>query len=146
MHHNPLAFTRPGGGEASGGSLRSSRQAAAWHPFTRSWATMPPEAPPLPGLLPPHGLSRCFFRDMCLPPPDLGPPPDAVAGRSHAAGLQETDLQGVIKHGVETWPKNGCASTLLQNWYLIISELRILSWPHPDWFSCCQAQLFHRNK
>ena len=66
---------------------------------------MPPEAPPPPGLLPPHGLSRCFFRDMCLPPLDLGPPPDAVAGRSHAAGLQETDLQGVIKHGVETWPK-----------------------------------------
>ena len=29
MHHNPLAFTRPGGGGASGGSLRSSRQAAA---------------------------------------------------------------------------------------------------------------------
>jgi len=69
---------------------------------------------------------------MCLPPPDLGPPPDAVAGRGHAAGLQEIDLQGVIKHGVETWPKNGCVSTLLQNWYLIISELRIRSWPHPD--------------
>ena len=98
------------------------------------------------GVLPPHGLSRCFFRDMCLPPPDLGPPPDAVAGRGHTAGLQETDLQGVIKHGVETWPKNDCISTLLQNWYLIISELRIRPWPHPDWFSCCQAQLFHRNK
>ena len=42
---------RPGGGETSGGSLRSSRQAVACHPFTRSWATMPPEAPPPPGLL-----------------------------------------------------------------------------------------------
>ena len=60
---------------------------------------MPPEAPPPPGLLPPHGLSRCFFRDMCPPPPD------AVAGRGHATGSQETDLQGVMKHGVETWPK-----------------------------------------
>ena len=103
---------------------------------------MPPEAPPPPGLLPPHGLSRCFFRDMCLPPPDLGPQPDAVAGRGHAAGLQEIDLQGVMKHGVETWQKNGCVSTLLQNWHLIISELLIRPWPHPDWFSCCQAQLF----
>ena len=28
-------LTRPGGGGASGGSLRSSRQAVAWHPFTR---------------------------------------------------------------------------------------------------------------
>ena len=100
---------------------------------------MPPEAPPPPGLLPPHGLSRCFFRDMCLPPPD------AVAGRGHAAGLQETDLQGVIKHGVETWPKNGCVSTLSQNWYLIIGELRILPWPHPDWFSCCQAPPWSRE-
>ena len=43
---------RPGGGETSGGSLRSSRQAVACHPFTRSWATMPPEAPPPPELLP----------------------------------------------------------------------------------------------
>ena len=43
-----------------------------------------------------------FFRDMCLPPPDFGPPPDTVAGRGHAAGLQEIDLQRVIKHGVET--------------------------------------------
>ena len=60
---------------------------------------MPPEASPPPGLLPPHGLSRCFFRDMCLPPPDLGPPPDAVAGRGHAAGLQEINLQGVIRQG-----------------------------------------------
>ena len=93
MYHDPLAFTRPGGGGASGGSLRSSRQAVACHPFTRSWATMPPEAPPPPGLLPPHGLSRCFFRDMCLPPPDLGPPPDAVAGRGHAASSQKTDFQ-----------------------------------------------------
>ena len=60
---------------------------------------MPPEAPPPPGLLPPHGLSRCFFRDMCLPPPDFGPPPDAVAGRGHAIGLQEINLQGVIRQG-----------------------------------------------
>ena len=96
---------------------------------------MPPEAPPPPGLLPPHGLSRCFFRDMCLPPPDLGPPPDAVAGRGHAAGLQEIDLQGVMRHGVETQPFFGYVSTLLQNWYLIISELRIRPWPHPDWSS-----------
>ena len=29
MRHGPSAFTRPGGGEASGGSLRSSRQAVA---------------------------------------------------------------------------------------------------------------------
>jgi len=29
MHHDLLAFTRPDGGETSGGSLRSSRQAAA---------------------------------------------------------------------------------------------------------------------
>ena len=29
MHHDPLALTRPDGGETSGGSLRSSRQAAA---------------------------------------------------------------------------------------------------------------------
>ena len=106
---------------------------------------MPPEAPPPPGLLPPHGLSRCFFRDMCLPPPDLGPPPDAVAGRGHAAGLQETDLQGVMKHGVETWPKNGCISTLLQNWYLIISELQIRPWLRPDGFSCCQAPPWSRE-
>jgi len=34
-------WSRPAGGGASGGSLRSSRQAAAWHSFTRSWATMP---------------------------------------------------------------------------------------------------------
>ena len=47
-----VVWTRPGGGETSGGSLRSSRQAVACHPFTRSWATMPPEAPPPPGLLP----------------------------------------------------------------------------------------------
>ena len=60
---------------------------------------MPPETPPPPGLLPPHGLSRCFFRDMCLPPPNLGPPSDGVAGRGHAAGLQGGDLQGVIKTG-----------------------------------------------
>ena len=39
----------PVGGGASGGSLRSSRQAVACHPFTRSWATMPPETPPPPG-------------------------------------------------------------------------------------------------
>ena len=40
---------RPGGGGTSGGSLRSSRQAVACHPFTRSWATMPPEVPPRRG-------------------------------------------------------------------------------------------------
>ena len=60
---------------------------------------MPPETPPPPGLLPPQGLSRCFFRDMCLPPPNLGPPSDGVAGRGPAAGLQGVDLQGVIKTG-----------------------------------------------
>ena len=54
-------FARPGGGETSGGSLRSSRQAVACHPFTRSWATMPPEAPPPPGLLPPRGFPRWPF-------------------------------------------------------------------------------------
>ena len=46
---------RPDGGGASGGSLRSSRQAAACHPFTRSWATMPPEPPP------PSGLHRVWI-------------------------------------------------------------------------------------
>ena len=56
-------------------------------------------APPPPGLLPPHGLSRCFFRDMCLPPPNLGLPSDGVAGRGHAAVSQGVDLQGVIKTG-----------------------------------------------
>ena len=53
-------LTRPGGGGASGGSLRSSRQAVACHPFTRSWATMPPEAPP-PGLLLSRGFSGWSF-------------------------------------------------------------------------------------
>ena len=56
-------------------------------------------APPPPGLLHPHGLSRCFFRDMCLPSPDLGPPSDGVAGRGHAVGLQGVDFQWVIKAG-----------------------------------------------
>ena len=63
MHHDPLAFTRPGGGETSGGSLRSSRQAGVCHPFTRPWAAMPPEASPPPGLLPAHGLSVNVFQD-----------------------------------------------------------------------------------
>ena len=45
-----VCFVQPaGGGGVSGGSLRSSRQAVTCHPFTRSWATMPPEAPPPPG-------------------------------------------------------------------------------------------------
>ena len=44
-----VTLARPGGGGTSGGSLRSSRQAAACHPFTRSWATMPPEPPPRRG-------------------------------------------------------------------------------------------------
>lgn len=34
-----------------------------------------------------------------LPPPDLGPPSDGVAGRGHAANLQVVDLQGVIRQG-----------------------------------------------
>ena len=46
-----VAWTRPGGGGTSGGSLRSSRQAVACHPFTRPWAAMPPEVPSPPGLL-----------------------------------------------------------------------------------------------
>ena len=56
-------------GGVSGGSLRSSRQAVTCHPFTRSWTTMPPEAPPPPDCLkshceseivrtPIHGLKR----------------------------------------------------------------------------------------
>ena len=49
MFMSPLDAPRRGWD--SGGSLRSSRQAVACHPFTRSWATMPPEAPPPPGLL-----------------------------------------------------------------------------------------------
>ena len=76
---------------------------------------MPPEAPPPPGLLPPHGLSQCFFRDICLPPPDHGSPSGGVAGRGHAAGLQGVDLQGVMEQSVETWPKIGCVSTPLLN-------------------------------
>ena len=51
MDKYALLAARPGGGGTSGGSLRSSRQAVACHPFTRSWATMPPEASPPPGLL-----------------------------------------------------------------------------------------------
>ena len=54
--------TRPGGGGTSGGSLRSSRQAAACHPFTRSWATMPPEPPPPPGLLCHMVFQDCSFQ------------------------------------------------------------------------------------
>ena len=49
----------PGGDGASGGSLRSSRQAGACHPFTRSWATMPPEAPPPPGF-------SCYVFSFCV--------------------------------------------------------------------------------
>lgn len=53
---------RPEGGGASGGSLRSSRQAGACHPFTRSWATMPPETPP------PLGFSEdlIFVVPLCI--------------------------------------------------------------------------------
>ena len=51
MDKYALLAARPGGGETTGGSLRSSRQAVACHPFTMSWATMPPEAPLPPGLL-----------------------------------------------------------------------------------------------
>ena len=50
MFMSPLEAPRAGVG-TSGGSLRSSRQAVACHPFTRSWATMPPEVPSPPGLL-----------------------------------------------------------------------------------------------
>ena len=55
MFMSPLDAPQRGG--TSGGSLRSSRQAVACHPFTRSWATMPPEVPPHPWLL----LSRAQF-------------------------------------------------------------------------------------
>ena len=55
--------TSPGGGGASGGSLRSSRQAVACHPFTRSWATMPPEAPPPPGPVRHMDFPRLFIPD-----------------------------------------------------------------------------------
>ena len=58
-----VVWTRPGGGGTSGGSLRSSRQAVACHPFTRPWAAMPPEVPPPPRLLPAHGLSVNYFKD-----------------------------------------------------------------------------------
>ena len=58
---------RPGGCETSGGSLRSSRQAVACHPFTRSWATMPPEAPPPPGLLCNMVFTDGHFHVMRLP-------------------------------------------------------------------------------
>ena len=57
-----LTFMRPGRGGTSGGSLRSSRQAVACHPFTRSWATMPPEVPPLPGLWRNGGTARFHAR------------------------------------------------------------------------------------
>ena len=128
------SLTRPGGDGASGGSLRSSRQAVACHPFTRSWATMPPETPPPPGLLPPPGLSRwfsvtCAFLNQILAL--------HLVGWRDAATLRF--CKGLIckwlsKRGVETWPKNGCVSTPLLNCYLIISELRIRPWPRPDWF------------
>ena len=154
MRHAHVGFfIRPGGGGASGGSLRSSRQAVACHPFTRSWATMPPETPPPPGLLPPHGLSRWFFRHMCLQPcmpHDLGTlsdtmgnhgnafnPGDAYRGWRDAATLlvcKGLICRGLYNKGVEMWPKNGCVSTPLLNCYLIISELRIRPWPRPDWF------------
>ena len=63
MRHDSFSFfTRPAGGDSSGGSLRSSRQAAACHPFTRSWATMPPEAPPPPGLLCHMAFPGCSFQ------------------------------------------------------------------------------------
>ena len=42
------------------------------------------------------------------------------------------DFQWVIKHGVETWPKKGCVSTLLFKSYLIINELQNSPWPRPD--------------
>ena len=58
---------RPAGGGASGGSLRSSRQAAACHPFTRSWATMPPEPPPPAGLRR-VGIVECLCFDGGMRP------------------------------------------------------------------------------
>ena len=64
LHYNAtLSFDAPGVGGASGGSLRSSRQAVACHPFTRSWATMPPETPP-----PPPGFSEdlIFVVPLCI--------------------------------------------------------------------------------
>ena len=49
MDKYALLAARPGRGETSGGSLRSSRQTVACHPFTRPWAAMPPEASPPAG-------------------------------------------------------------------------------------------------
>ena len=63
FHKITTVFDAPGGGGVSGGSLRSSRQAGACHPFTRSWATMPPEAPPPPGF-----FATCFHFVWCVNP------------------------------------------------------------------------------
>jgi len=114
---------------------------------------MPPETPSPPGLHSPHGLSRWFFRHMCLHPcmpHDLGTlsdtmgnhgnafnPGDAYRGWRDAATLlvcKGLICRGLYNKGVEMWPKNGCVSTPLLNCYLIISELRIRPWPRPDWF------------
>ena len=77
----------PGGDGASGGSLRSSRQAVAWHPFTRSWATMPPEAPPTP----PAGLF-CHVFFFCDP------------FRCHFLILVDSDWSRSLK-----WVYSGCS-------------------------------------
>ena len=67
LHQNAtLSFDAPGGGGASGGSLRSSRQAVACHPFTRSWATMPPETPPPPPGFSCHVVILCVVRKSLL--------------------------------------------------------------------------------
>ena len=62
-----MLVSRPGGGGTSGGSLRSSRQAVACHPFTRSWATMPPKVPSPPGLLCYVVFTDGLFNDIWLP-------------------------------------------------------------------------------
>ena len=51
-------------------------------------------------------------------------------------------FKGLLKRGVEMWPKNGCVSTPLLNYYLIISELWIRLWPRPDWFVFFDIQLY----
>ena len=54
----------PPGGGTSGGSLRSSRQAVACHPFTRPWAAMPPEVPSPPRLLCHMVFTDGHFHDL----------------------------------------------------------------------------------
>ena len=100
--------TRPGGGGTSGGSLRSSRQAAACHPFTRSWATMPPEPPPPPGLLRYMAIPDCSFQIVISRGLSLA---ERQSGCGHGLICNLLIISYHNGGGVETWPKKGCVST-----------------------------------